>query len=65
MRKEKISLSEGESMVKEELDDICENRHLGRGASEPLNSATRDILPSSPCIIRMESSCGHLIDSWK
>ena len=31
MRKEKvISLSEGEIVVKEELDDISENRHLGR-----------------------------------
>ena len=31
MRKEKvISLSEGEIVVKEELDDISENRPLGR-----------------------------------
>lgn len=65
MKKDKISLSEVEIMVQEELDDISKNRHLQRSASEPFNSATRDILPSSPCIIRVELSCGHLIDSWK
>ena len=37
MRKEKISLSEGEIMVKEQLDDISENSHLGRSAAVLLN----------------------------